>query len=304
MAISYKTRLVKTGAAAVVATVILAIAAFVAAAWTRSASEAAGPASEKSDAALAAAPAVNTTGVTTRVVPQVVLGSFDSGVTKYSTIVEVVNTAGTDATVSGAFYREEGDLSTVAMTTNLEGHTTFTGNIESLTLPAGHVLVISGGTTPDTTPAAGTLGWGKLTFSGNVTISTFFEVRDGTTNVLYSRIGIQASRPDLSRFLIPRVHTRSGLDVAFAIVNTGSNPASLTATLKDANGAILAKRSVNMKGGTHQALFAHQFFSLPNETDDRNYQYIVFNSDSPTFAAIALAFEGATQTSFPVDSLQ
>jgi hypothetical protein len=92
--------------------------------------------------------------------------------------------------------------------------------------------------------------------------------------------------------------------VAFALVNTGSGPASITATLKDANGANVAKRTISMNGRTHQALFANQFFSLSNESEERNYQYIIFNSSSPSFAAIALAFEGGTQTSFPVDPLQ
>jgi len=233
-----------------------------------------------------------------------VIGSFDSGVTKYSTIVQVVNTGNSDAAVSVSFYKEDGDFSPVAMTTNVEQHATFTGSLSSLTLPAGHALVITGGTTPETTPASGLIGWGKLITTGNVSISTFFELRDGTSGNILSRIGIAASRPDLSSFLIPRVRTRSGLDVAFAIVNTGAVPATITATLKDANGATLAKRPLTMSGGTHQALFARQFFSLSNESGDRNYQYIVFDSNSPSFAAIALAFEGGTQTSFPVDPLQ
>jgi len=296
--------LIKTAAVALIATVIFAIAAFVAAEWTKSGSTDVVNASEKSDAAIAAASAAKTTSATTKIIPQVAIGSFDNGVTKYSTIVEVVNTGETDATISGAFYKEDGNFCPVAMTTNLEGQATFTGNLDQLTLPAGHVLVINAGTTSATTPASGILGWGRLTATGAVSVATFFEVRDGTTNALYSRIGIASSRPDLSSFLIPRVHTRSGLDVAFAIVNTGSNAASITATLKDAGGATLANRTITMNGGTHQALFAHQFFSLSKESDDRNYQYIVFNSTSPTFAAIALAFESGTQTSFPVDALQ
>ncbi|HLH31863.1 MAG TPA: hypothetical protein VKY31_11730 [Terriglobia bacterium] len=293
----------KTGVAAGIATVVFAIVAFKAAEWTRSGVAESAAGNVKSEAAAAVAPA-GPSGSMTRIIPQAPVGSFDSGVTKYSTIVEVVNTGSSDATITGGFYKEDGDLWPVAMTTNLDKPDSFTGSFDALTLPAGHVLVISGGTTPATTPSSGLIGWGKLTTTGTVSVSTFFELRDGTTGVLYSRIGIAASRPDLSRFLIPRVHTRSGLDVAFAIVNTGSSPASITATLKDASGGTLAKRSMTMNGNTHQAIFAHQFFSLSNESDDRNYQYIVFNSASPTFAAIALAFEGGTQTSFPVDPLQ
>jgi hypothetical protein len=286
----------------VITTAIFAFAAFKAEEWTRSPSEVSAL-SAMSDAALAATTPPSA-GSTTRVIPQMPIGTFDNGVTKYSTIVEVVNTGNSDATISGAFYKEDGDLSPVAMTTNLEGQATFTGTLSPLPLPAGHVLVITGGTTADNTPKSGLIEWGKLTTTGNVSISTFFELRDGMTGGLFSRIGIAASRADMSSFLIPRVHNRSGLDVAFAIVNTGANPATITATLKDAKGATLAKRAITMNGGTHQALFARQFFSLPEETDDRNYQYIVFNSNLPSFAAIALAFEAGTQTSFPVDPLQ
>jgi hypothetical protein len=287
----------------VVVTVIFGIAAFRAADWSKTmATDAVGTDQIR---AMPAPAAANGTGPeTTRVIPQVAIGSFDSGVTRYSTIVEVVNTGNSDATVSGIFYKEDGEVSPVAISTNVQGRELFTGNLAALTLPAGRILVISGGTMPATTPSPGLIEWGKLTTTGTVSISTFFEVRDGTTGVLYSRIGLAASRPDLSSFLIPRVHTRSGLDVAFAIVNTGSNPASITATLKDANGNNVATRTISMNSRTHQALFAQQFFSLTNEAEDRNYQYIIFNSNSPSFAAIALAFEGGTQTSFPVDPLQ
>lgn len=295
-------RLLRTGAAAVIAAAIFAFAAFKAEQWTRSAAEVS-VVNGKSDAANAAT-APPPPGSTTKVIPQVAIGSFDGGVTKYSTIVEVVNIGNSDATVSGTFYKEDGELSPVSMTTNLEGNGSFTGSLRSLRLSAGHVLVITGGTTPETTPTSGLIGWGKLTTTGNVSISSFFEVRDGKSGLLYSRIGIAASRPDLSSFLIPRIRTQSGLDVAFAIVNTGADSATITATLKDANGSTLGKRPLTMNGGTHQAIFARQFFSLSNESDDRNYQYIVFNSNSPSFAAIALAFEGGTQTSFPVDPLQ
>jgi hypothetical protein len=285
----------------VVVTIIFGIAAFRAAEWSKTIStDAAGPDQIRA----VPAPLTGTGSETTRVIPQVAIGSFDSGVTKYSTIVAVVNTGDSDATVAGTFYKEDGDVSPVAMSTNVQGRELFTGNLAAITLPAGRVLVISGGTMPATTPSLGLIEWGKLITTGAVSISTFFEVRDGTTGILYSRIGIAASRPDLSSFLIPRVHTKSGLDVAFALVNTGSNPASITATLKDANGNTVAKRAISMNGRTHQALFAQQFFSLSNESEDRNYQYIIFSSNSPSFAAIALAFEGGTQTSFPVDPLQ
>jgi hypothetical protein len=302
-AIRSSNTLLKTAVAAVVATVIFAIAAFKIAGWTRSLSPNNLDA-EGNRTTVSAAAATPPAGSTTRVIPQVAIGSFDGRMTTYSTIVEVVNAGTSDGVVDATFYKEDGDLSPVAMTTNLRTPASFTGNSGSLIIPAGQVLVVSGGTTPASTPSSGLIGWGKLITTGDLTISTFFEVRDARSDMVLSRIGIAASRPDLLKFLVPRVHTKGGLDVAFALVNTGSMPASITATLKDAVGKTVAKRSVSMNPGTHQALFAHQLFSLPNEPDDRSYGYIIFNADSPSFAAIALAFEAGTQTSFPVEPLQ
>jgi hypothetical protein len=233
-----------------------------------------------------------------------VIGSFDGGLTKYSTVIEVVNTGSAEATVDFSFYKEDGSASALTLATNSPGRPTFVGSLNGFKLAGNSVLVISGGSTAETTPASGIVGWARLAVTGHATIGTFFEVREGSTGVLYSRVGVPASRPDLSNFVIPRVRTRSGLDVAFALVNTGSASASITATLKDASGATLAKRVLNMNPGSHQALFAHEFFSVAKETDDRTYQYILFNSNSPSFAAIALAFEGSTQTSFPVEPVE
>jgi hypothetical protein len=177
------------------------------------------------------------------------------------------------------------------------------GDLSALKLAPNRVLVISGGTSAQTTPASGTVGWAKLTSSKRVTVATFYEMRD-SAGILYSRVGIPASRPDLSSFVIPRVRTRAGLDVAFALVNTGSSPASITVTLKDASGSTLAKRALDMNPGAHQAMFAHEFFSTLKETDESSYQYITFYSSSRSFAAVALAFEGTSQTSFPVEPLE
>ena len=281
---------------------MFAIAAFKAAEWTKS-SKADLPSVSDQVRTLSTAARLNASGSITKVIPQIAIGTFDSGVTNYSTAIEVVNTGGSDATVTGTFYKEDGDLLPVPMVATLENEIEFAGKLPSLTLPAGHVLVVRGGATSATTPASGMIGWGKLTATGNLSITTFLEVRNGKTDSLNSRIGIAASAPDLSRFLIPRIRTRSGLDVAFAIVNTGTQPESIRATLKNAMGATIATRSIVMSGGTHQALFAYQFFSLSKETDNRDYEYILFDSESPSFAAIALAFEGQTQTSFPVEPL-
>lgn len=169
--------------------------------------------------------------------------------------------------------------------------------------------MVSGGTTTATTPSTGAIAWGKITSCGNLSISTFFELRDGATNILYGRVGVAASPANMQSFVIPRVRdVAAGLDVAFALVNTASTPATLTATLKDATGATIATKPVTMTGGAHQALFTQQFFfgtgAEPTLPTGKNYHYVSFSSSSASFAAIALAFEGGSQTSFPVDVLQ
>lgn len=292
----------KTGGAAVAVTILFGIAAYRAAEWTKTS----GRESTITDQKQPAGAETNNlaAGATSKIIPQMVIGSFDGGLTNYSTVVEIVNTGSAEATVDFSFHKEDGSASSETLATNSPDHPTFVGSLAGLKLAGNSVLVISGGGTAETTPSPGIVGWARLAVSGHATIGTFFEVRDGRTGLLYSRVGVPASRPDLSNFVIPRMRTRSGLDVAFALVNTGSASASITATLKDASGATLVKRVLNMRPGSHQALFAHEFFAVPKETDDRSYQYIVFNSSSPSFAAIALAFEGSTETSFPVEPVE
>jgi len=69
-----------------------------------------------------------------------------------------------------------------------------------------------------------------------LSISTFFELRDGASNVLYSRVGVAASPANMSGFVIPRIReVAAGLDVGFALVNTGTtaaNPDSRTEGLR------------------------------------------------------------------------
>jgi len=302
-----KQRILKTGALAAAVTVAFAIFVYRAAEWSKGLnweffvlgqSGGAGPGT-------AAAPA--SMGATTKIIPQIAIGSFDRGLTKYITVIQIVNTGTSPAAVTGEFYKEDGSASTLTLETNLSRMATFTGNMNSTILGVNQVLVITGGATTATTPPNGTIGWGKITSSGVLSIACFFELRDGNTNVLYSRVGVSASRPDMSSFIIPRVRdVTSGLDVAFVLVNTASTPASITATLKDARGATIGggTKTITMAPQSHQALFTHQFFGLATEPSGRNYDYMTFRSTSASFAAIALVFEGGTQTSFPVEPLQ
>jgi len=247
--------------------------------------------------------ATGTSGVqTTKVIPQVVVGSFDGGLTKYSTYVEIVNVSGTAQNVTANFYNE--DASAMAGVAFTAGSATLAnGTLPATSVAKDGVLVISG----ETATTRG-LGWGKITSCGTLSVSSFFELRDAVTNVLLSRVGVAPSSGTTTSFVIPRVRDASaGLDVGLAVVNTaaaGTADVTLTAELKDASGNTIASKPIKMPAGWHQQFFMKDLFGL-NDAAGRTYQYVKFSAPmSPTFAAIALAIEGGTLTSFPVDVLQ
>ena len=243
----------------------------------------------------------------TKIIPQVAVGTFDGGLTKYSTVIEIVNPNPISVTVEGNFYKEDGTAANLTLATNSTAMPTISnGTLPQVTLDPNKVLIISAGTTAATTPSTGTIAWARLVTSGAVSSATFFELRDGRTSALQSRVGVQASPTNMAKFVIPRVrNVAAGLDVGFALVNTAVTSASLTVTLKDAAGGTIAARSLTMPGSSHRALFTVEFFELTNEPNGTNYNYIVFDAGSAAqFAAVALAFEGAAQTSLPVDVLR
>jgi len=240
---------------------------------------------------------------TTKIIPQMALGSFDNGLTKYTTIIQIVNTGNAAQSVAGNFYKQDGSALTAALTAG--GTTINNGVLNSTNIPAGAIFVIRGGGTTD----AGVTGWARLQYCASLTISTFFELRDGRPNmdVLYSRVGVAASAPNMQSFVIPRVReVATGLDVGFALVNTGTSPANLTIELKDATGATVAGGSTTLVfgPGQHIAKFTKDHFPSVVDGTGRVYQYLKFTSQSASFAAVGLAFEGANQTSVPVDALQ
>jgi len=308
-------RILKTGALAAAMTIVFAIFAFRAAEWTK------GLDSEfiVYGQATGGSTGTNTGGSTggggttvIKIIPQIAAGNYgDIEPRKYGTIIEIVNTNTTAITISGNLYNENGTSSTLTGTTNLPSQPTFAGSFNNLSLAANAILVIEFGTNTSNTPSGPTTNWGKFTASGAVTVASFFELRDSVSNVLYSRVGVPASRPDMTKFIIPRVRQVSTgigiaeIDAGFALVNTGSAAANVTATIKDANGnTVGAPKVVTLLAGAHMADFATHLFQLTGEASSRQYQYVQFVSSSPSIAAAALAFEGGSQTSFPVDVLQ
>ena len=104
----------------------------------------------------------------TKIIPQIAVGSFDGNVTKYRTVTEIVNTGSNTISVTGNFYNSNGSLSTMALTTNLSA-TPFTGTLAATALAANQVLIITGENAP-----IGTLNWGKIVSNpGTVSVSTY-----------------------------------------------------------------------------------------------------------------------------------
>src|SRR6058998_1652920 len=89
------------------------------------------------------------TGTFTKIIPQIAIGSFDGGATKYSMVIEIINSNVISANVSANFFNEDGSPTNLTFTTNsLTVPTINNGTLTPLTLDPSKVLVISGGTTP------------------------------------------------------------------------------------------------------------------------------------------------------------
>jgi hypothetical protein len=309
-------RILKTGVLAAAMTIVFAIFAFRASEWTNSVSSeflVYGAAGNTGSGTTPPPPGGGgTTGggsTTTKVVAQIASGAYDAP-THYGTIIEIINPNTSAITVSGNFYNDDGSPSTLNYATNLSSQPTFNGSFSNVNLPAGSILVISTGTSPATTPSVGTTNWGKITGSNTISVASFFELRHKGDEALYSRVGIPSSRPDMTSLVIPRVREKqadgSGLaeiETGFAIVNTGTLPATVTAKIIDANGNIVAVMSFVLKPNAHKVGIVNSAFAIQGEGTGRQYHYVMFSSDQPTIGAAALAFEGGSLTSFPVDPL-
>jgi hypothetical protein len=295
-------RIVKTGVLAAAATAGFALFAYRVADWSRGMDSEIVVLGQAGEPGTCPADATGTAAVRTiKIIPQIAVDSFDGGLAKYSTFIQIINTGETSQSIAGAFYKQDGTpLDNVTLTA---GQATITnGVVEPASIPKNGTLVISGGGTTK----AGVLGWGRLALCGALIVSTFFELRDGRSNVLYSRVAVAASPANMSSFVIPRIRdVAAGLDVGLALVNTAlDGSATLTAELKDAAGNTLATKDIPMQGRSQKSLFTREIFPSLVEDRGRNYQYLKFSSASSVFAASALSYEGPTLTSFPVEALQ
>jgi len=281
--------IVTTGALAAAMTVAFAIFVYAAAEW--------------SAPAITPLSTETCSNQTTTIIPQIAVGSFDDGLTRYSTTIHVVNTSGAASAVSAQFYKDRPNDSSVPNDLGLKSATVITsGFLPSTPLLGDAAFIISGRGKPE----GGSIGWGKVTACGAVSVSTVFEIRDGASGDLLSRTAIEASPGNLSKFIISRIHdSRAGLESAFAVVNTGTTDAILAAELVDARGRTVGTEEIVMPGGFHKTQFVNELFSKVVETSSEpTFQYVRFSSSSASFAAAGMAVERKIQTNIPVEQIQ
>ena len=298
-------RILKTGALAAAMTVIFAIFAFRAADWTK------GLNSEfivygQSGSSTGGGGSTGSTGSsTTKALPQIVAGNFDSA-TFYGTIIEIANPNPSAVILNGNFYNEDGTPSSLIFSTNQSTQPTVSSSFSNLSLPANSILVLSVGTDARTTPSTGITVWGSITGSNTISVSSFFELRSRADSSLYSRVGIASSATNMTSFLIPRVvqgqtATQNTIDTGFAIVNTGTKTATITGTVYDVNGNSIGSTSFLLAPNAHKVGIVGSAFTFLNaQGTAKQYQYMLFTSTQPTIGAAAIAFEGGSLTSFPV----
>jgi hypothetical protein len=240
-------------------------------------------------------------GQVVSVIPQVAMGVFDSANgLQYKTTIQITNAGSSMAIASAEFFNADGTPFKVPLNTSIDRVPAFTGSLNNFVLPPHTTVIFTAGDSS----AGAAIGWGRITSSRHVTVATFFDISDSTTGTFHSRLWLPPSTTDLSRFAIPRVRSvTNGADTGFAIVNTGSSPASFTSTLIDSRGVILGSRTITLAPGQQLSAFAAGYFGLADESAKTFQSFIVFDSTEAQFAAVGIAFDGNAFLSFPVDRI-
>ena len=240
----------------------------------------------------------------TRIIPQVVAGSYDNNATKYVTVIQIVNTGGDTTNVTIDFRNPDGSESTMPIQKLLAGsESTFTGAMPATSLPVNGTIVLIA---EDGTAGRGTTNWARIRATEALSITASFESRVVASNALLSRIGVPVSVPGMKEFVIARPrNVETGLDTGFAIVNTSAVATKVTVILYDINGAVKAMKVLDMDPGNQKAMFASELFGASDvEPRGTSYFFLDFTSDTSSIAAIALVKEGSTLSSIPVERLQ
>jgi hypothetical protein len=239
-----------------------------------------------------------------KIIPHIAVGSYDDNGTKYATTIQILNPGQSTVTVRGNFYDPKGEPSDLKYTTSDPSASTIqSGVLNDISLAANSTMVITGAL-PTTTPAVYKGNWARIESSAPVLVTTLYEVREPASNRLLSRVGVAGSSV-LNKFAIQRVrNVNSGLDVAFAIANAGTTTANLTATLRDAAGASIATKTLVLIPGQQTAQVLGQFFGIPELNSTTFYSFVTFDGGpAAELGAVAIAYEGVVQTTFPVEPL-
>ena len=302
---NFDRRIWKTGVMAVVATMIFALVIFRAEEWTRGLNSEFIAYGQTGGTGGTGGGTGGAGSSLTKIIPQIVVGSFDNNLTKYITVIQISNIGSAPITVSGNVYTTAGGPSKLSIKA---GAASFSNGIVPSTQLEGNGTLVFTADTADT----GTVNWARFSTTGSVALSSYFEFRDVANNTLYTRVGIPASAGDMASFVIPRArNVAAGFDMGFALVNTGSTTASITGVARDAAGAVLASRVFSLAPLNHTATFAREFFTatgcspcLGTEASGTTYGTVTFTSTSAQFAATALSIEGGALASTALERLQ
>src|SRR5438552_3159094 len=125
-------RILKTGALAVALTFLFAFFAFRAADWTKGLNSEFIVYGQSGSGSSGSTGSTGSTGnPTTKVLPQIAAGAYDSA-TYYGTVIEVSNPNSSPITVNAKFYNEDGTPATLTFATNQSSQPTFSGSLSNL----------------------------------------------------------------------------------------------------------------------------------------------------------------------------
>ena len=207
------------------------------------------------------------------VFPQVAAGGG------YRTLIVGVNTGSVSAAVNVSFTGSDGNPIRVM----IEGET---GNSFNLSIPP------MGTARLETAALGGILtGYAKLLSSIPVSGSALFKLLSGDKIITEAGVGLSKPAKSFTIYVDNLNNARSG----YAVANTGTAPATLTLTLRDAGGSPRETRQITLPARQHIAEFAFERF--PTNAPPGFEGSIEVTSDQ-NVTAVAIRFDNATQDVF------
>ena len=277
----------RTGVAAVVLTIVFAVVVVGFAKWTSG---------DDSDFAVA-----DPRFTHTWIIPQIPVGSGgDGNQVNYTTVIQVANIDSATVSVKGNFYKQAGGASDMSYVIG-GGKTLADGYLAEASIPAGGILVI---TASPSEPVGLNSNWGAVEATGNVSITTLFEIRD-SAGTLTTRVSVPAS-PTMSKFVMPRIQNpQSRTDVAFAIANASPVPANVSASLRDVTGTVIATKTFTISPRTQTAQFVGELFGDVSPASETSHSSVTFDGGATAqLGAIAISYDGPIQTGVPVTRIR